>query len=150
MPSLWYCCECSFGPHNAALYVSCISCNARRCGSCREEKVQDSLHTHSSSHSCHETSPYPTAINLNTTHMPSLDTQPMLPAGIDLPQIRSLRPGLAVPPPYIALAGLQATTYSQTYMYICCNCNDGPKVYNVQPKCIECNHVACSNCVSVK
>ncbi|KAL4808720.1 hypothetical protein BDV18DRAFT_157661 [Aspergillus unguis] len=23
--------------------------------------------------------------------------------------------------------------YSNTEMYICCNCGDGPKVYNVQP-----------------
>ncbi|KAJ5913343.1 hypothetical protein N7504_002226 [Penicillium tannophilum] len=150
MPSLWYCCECSFGPHNAAIHAACISCTRRRCSSCREEKVQDSLHIHSSSHSCHETSPYPTAVNFNAAHIPSLDTRSMLPAGIDLPQIRSLRPGLAAPPTYSALGGMQATTYSQTYMYICCQCKDGPKVYNHQPRCIECQHVACSSCVSVK
>ncbi|KAF4214391.1 hypothetical protein CNMCM8980_009210 [Aspergillus fumigatiaffinis] len=40
--------------------------------------------------------------------------------------------------------------YSQTYMYICCNCGDGPKVYNVQPRCTECNHIVCSSCKPVK
>ncbi|KAF7167458.1 hypothetical protein CNMCM6106_003018 [Aspergillus hiratsukae] len=40
--------------------------------------------------------------------------------------------------------------YSQTYMYICCQCGDGPKVYNVQPRCIECQHIVCSGCKPVK
>ncbi|KAL4896093.1 hypothetical protein BDV59DRAFT_199305 [Aspergillus ambiguus] len=40
--------------------------------------------------------------------------------------------------------------YTQTYMYICCQCQDGPKVYNVQPQCVSCNHVVCSNCTYVK
>ncbi|KAL5359390.1 hypothetical protein BJX96DRAFT_174308 [Aspergillus floccosus] len=40
--------------------------------------------------------------------------------------------------------------YTQTYMYICCQCHDGPKVYNVQPQCVNCHHSACSNCTYVK
>ncbi|KAF9894579.1 hypothetical protein FE257_006465 [Aspergillus nanangensis] len=40
--------------------------------------------------------------------------------------------------------------YSQTYMYICCVCHDGPKIYNNQPRCVVCSHDACSNCQHVK
>lgn len=48
---------------------------------------------------------------------------------------------------------------SQTYFasmkpaarYICCKCGDGPKVYyDHQPLCINCNHVVCENCESVR
>ncbi|CAI7567912.1 unnamed protein product [Penicillium discolor] len=35
---------------------------------------------------------------------------------------------------------------SLTYLYICCGCGDGPKVYNHQPICVPCNHQACGNC----
>lgn len=32
------------------------------------------------------------------------------------------------------------------YVYFCCQCMDGPKVYNVQPQCLLCNHISCANC----
>lgn len=32
------------------------------------------------------------------------------------------------------------------YWYFCCQCNDGPKAYNVQPQCVICNHIACAYC----
>ncbi|OQD67779.1 hypothetical protein PENPOL_c003G04356 [Penicillium polonicum] len=35
---------------------------------------------------------------------------------------------------------------SLSYLYICCGCGDGPKVYNLQPICITCSHQACANC----
>ncbi|KAJ5814082.1 protein kinase [Penicillium pulvis] len=35
--SLWYCCQCNFGPHNKSLHMSCISCNAMQCSGCKEE-----------------------------------------------------------------------------------------------------------------
>src|SRR5271170_3480435 len=34
--------------------------------------------------------------------------------------------------------------------YTCCQCKDGPKLWELQPKCIKCDHVACKNCVKVK
>ncbi|GFF34006.1 hypothetical protein IFM61606_00491 [Aspergillus udagawae] len=37
-----------------------------------------------------------------------------------------------------------------TYMYICCQCGDGPNVYNAQPRCTHCDHIACSDCKPVK
>lgn len=36
--SLWYCCQCTFGPHNSHLYDSCVTCGEYRCPNCVEEK----------------------------------------------------------------------------------------------------------------
>ena len=149
-PTVWYCCGCSFGPFNATLDDSCMNCYRRRCSSCSVEKVADSLNTSSHAH-CHETSPYPAAVNFHRSSSPELDIKPMLPAGIDLPRVRSLRPDLAASASSFSSFGQPPVhSYGGTHMYICCHCHDGPKVYNVQPRCINCNHVACSSCVEVK
>lgn len=145
MVSLWYCCGCNFGPHNSALYDACINCGNRRCRQCVDEKVSMRLNPNSQ-----ETSPYPSVVALDTAQTLSLNTQkmsPILTADAELPQIRPLsRPGHAALPS--RLGGSQL--YSQTYMYICCKCHDGPKVHNVQPVCVVCNHKACSYCTHVK
>lgn len=149
MPIVWYCCECNFGPFNLDLYSSCINCNAKHCYRCPQEKISDALNAHSNSHCCHETSPYPSAVNINAPNTFSLDTKPMLPAGTNLPQVRSLRPGLTAPPPTFPSSGVPIQTHG-AYLYICCKCGDGPKVWDVQPQCICCEHSACSSCTYVK
>ncbi|RJE18259.1 hypothetical protein PHISCL_09405 [Aspergillus sclerotialis] len=51
----------------------------------------------------------------------------------------------------MAVSTLRGTkVYQQNYLYICCQCNDGPKLYNVQPVCIVCEHKACKWCSQVK
>lgn len=35
--SFWFCCECSFGPHNSKLYDACINCGEERCSFCEEK-----------------------------------------------------------------------------------------------------------------
>lgn len=152
MASLWYCCGCSFGPHNSALYDACISCGTMRCSMCIDEKVANRLSSHAHSHSdsgCgHTTSPYPMTVAVNSSPV-SLDTRAMPSSSVvDLPQIQPLlrqRPAA----PALPFEG-GAKIYSQTYMYICCKCQDGPKVYDVQPQCVICHHEACSSCVHVK
>jgi hypothetical protein len=37
----------------------------------------------------------------------------------------------------------------EIYLYICCQCGDGPKSVNIQPRCIGCNHEACGDCQRV-
>ncbi|PLN75476.1 hypothetical protein BDW42DRAFT_37698 [Aspergillus taichungensis] len=37
-----------------------------------------------------------------------------------------------------------------TYLYICCQCNDGPKSYRLHPVCGLCDHTVCSYCIPVK
>lgn len=146
MATNWYCCECNFGPHNSDLYVACINCSKRRCSRCLVEKAVDSLTTHNHAH-CHETSPYPSVASIDTVRPLSFMKMPTIPTP-DLPGIRPLyRPG---PAALVTPLGTTTSYYTQTFMYICCQCNDGPKVYNVQPVCVECNHAACSSCAHVK
>lgn len=151
MPTLWYCCECNFGPHNSALHDACINCGNQRCDECVDEKVSMRLNdlSNSPSHCHHETSPYPSVVAINTAHALSLDTKQIAPVRTaDLPQVRPLSgPGPAV---LASPLGGGLKLYNQTYMYVCCNCNDGPKVYDVQPVCVICHHKACSGCTQVK
>ncbi|PGH30454.1 hypothetical protein GX50_06775 [[Emmonsia] crescens] len=37
-----------------------------------------------------------------------------------------------------------------TDLYICCACGDGPKVYQNQGRCVNCNHDVCGYCTHVK
>ncbi|KAJ5573955.1 uncharacterized protein N7459_008382 [Penicillium hispanicum] len=136
MPALWYCCECNFGPHNSGLYNSCINCGEHRCPYCVEEKV-DRLSAHSHSHSTAHLCDGPDAYGVAIPTLYSVLSQTMLPAGVtNMPRTRPLAGPLRL--------------YSQTYMYICCVCGDGPKVYNVQPQCVICQHKACDCCTNVK
>ncbi|KAL2868503.1 uncharacterized protein BJX67DRAFT_42258 [Aspergillus lucknowensis] len=40
--------------------------------------------------------------------------------------------------------------YSDTTLWICCGCGDGPKVYHHQTVCVICQHVSCPDCTLVK
>ncbi|PYI08090.1 hypothetical protein BO78DRAFT_417109 [Aspergillus sclerotiicarbonarius CBS 121057] len=35
-------------------------------------------------------------------------------------------------------------------LYFCCQCGDGPKLYQNQPQCRVCHHIACSSCKPAK
>ncbi|KAJ5240988.1 uncharacterized protein N7469_002579 [Penicillium citrinum] len=149
MASLWYCCGCSFGPHNSALYDACINCGEHRCDFCNEEKTYDSdslnLHAHSQSHG---PSPYPATVQLNTARTLSHNTQSM---PIALPDLTGIRP-LSRLRPTTQTSSLRGPAHIQghTAMYICCKCNDGPKVWDIEPRCVVCNHDACGSCTNVK
>ncbi|KAB8258367.1 hypothetical protein BDV32DRAFT_125994 [Aspergillus pseudonomiae] len=49
-----------------------------------------------------------------------------------------------------SLHGLSGHVRTNGYLYICCQCNDGPKLYSNQPRCVICQHTACSDCRPVK
>ncbi|KAJ5463028.1 hypothetical protein N7475_007972 [Penicillium sp. IBT 31633x] len=148
MASLWYCCACNFGPHNSSLYDACIQCGTTRCHRCTEEKVSMSMNVHSHSHSCDPTSAYPAAIPMSSPRTPTLRTTSMPLVVPELPGLRPLRQADYTDTSPASLSGVRQ--HSETYMYICCSCNDGPKIHNHQPKCVMCGHEACSNCVYVK
>ncbi|KAL4763766.1 uncharacterized protein BDW70DRAFT_120598 [Aspergillus foveolatus] len=40
--------------------------------------------------------------------------------------------------------------FSSSSLYICCKCNDGPKVYTHNVQCVMCHHIACDLCTHVK
>ncbi|EKV12972.1 hypothetical protein PDIG_31990 [Penicillium digitatum PHI26] len=69
---------------------------------------------------------------------------------IVVPELPGLRPLSRVDCTGISAASLPGTRYNAIYMYICCSCGDGPKVYNIQPRCVVCNHTVCSKCQEVK
>ncbi|KAJ5906882.1 uncharacterized protein N7473_003798 [Penicillium subrubescens] len=152
MTTLWFCCGCNFGPFNSDLYDSCINCGKYACSMCTREKVTYNSNTHNhnhAAHGCHESSPYPSVVPIDTAHTLSLQTKTMAATGLgDLHSIRSLsrRMPLAMASPFPGAVQF----YTQTYMYICCQCGDGPKVYNNQPRCIGCDHEACGSCTQVK
>ncbi|KAJ5104938.1 hypothetical protein NUU61_002285 [Penicillium alfredii] len=155
MPSLWYCCECSFGPHNSALYDACIQCGNTRCTRCLEEKISLKMNMNNTP-CCHTTSPYPAIAALDPSRpvSPSSSPRPLLPlpSTMDLTALPHVRSSLLhEDQTRFSPASVGPThLYSQTYMYICCKCNDGPKVYNHQPRCVVCSHEACGGCTYVK
>lgn len=137
----WYCCDCQFGPHSVELHNTCIECGTMRCDDCSLEVNTSDYNT---THSCsHELPAYPSTPVQSCT-------------GTSLSQIRTMAPitNNTTFTPGLSLAqGLSSgghsgiKNYGATYMYFCCQCNDGPKVYNVQPRCVMCNHVACGHCI---
>ncbi|KAE8386330.1 hypothetical protein BDV23DRAFT_163407 [Aspergillus alliaceus] len=61
------------------------------------------------------------------------------------------RPSIShVDVPGSSLRGLSGHVKSNSYLYICCKCHDGPKLYTYQPKCVMCSHTVCSDCQYVK
>jgi hypothetical protein len=105
-------------------------------------------HSHSHSHSCDITSPYPAPVSMDSPRTSALDSRAMLPQVPELPGVRPLLRADSTGMSPLSLPGVRS--HSDTYMYICCQCHDGPKIYNHQPKCISCEHNACSNCTYVK
>ncbi|KAJ5176657.1 uncharacterized protein N7482_002534 [Penicillium canariense] len=145
MATLWYCCGCNFGPFDADLYVSCINCGKHACDSCNRVKVtMSNYNTHNQA-----LSPYPSVVAADTARTLSLETKTMAATGLgELHSIRSFRGPM--PSVLASSFGGAVQYYSETYMYICCKCHDGPKVYNVQPQCVVCHHEACGECQQVK
>ncbi|GIK00241.1 hypothetical protein Aspvir_004261 [Aspergillus viridinutans] len=104
-----------------------------------------SINISDSLHGCHDISSYH-AVTVSNRRHPHINHQ----ASLQGPSMSYE----GLPETYFAGRSGRATNmnnvYSQTYMYICCQCGDGPKVYNVQPRCTECNHIVCSSCKPVK
>ncbi|KAL2013694.1 hypothetical protein VTN00DRAFT_1219 [Thermoascus crustaceus] len=144
--ALWYCCKCNYGPHEPAIHAACIDCGAERCHLCRVEVTKTAA-----SRDCDPISPYPSA-PIFSPRNPENDVTTFASFGNGLPSVpdrlsvntvllsRSLPTEFSAP----------VRTHGPTYMYICCNCGDGPKVYKNQPRCIMCEHTACENCEQVK
>lgn len=148
MTSTWYCCGCQFGPHNGNMYDSCVNCGNKRCDQCTDEEAKKHLRDSSDSQCHHEISPWPSVVALDTARTASLadDLSPCLSEDEDLSQIRpSPRSMHTARPSRLGASQLGP----KTGLYICCKCQDGPKVYKVQPICVVCTHDACPSCTYV-
>ncbi|EFW16276.1 hypothetical protein CPSG_07326 [Coccidioides posadasii str. Silveira] len=119
----WVCCRCKFGPMSIENYPACINCQHRGAKSpcCHHECLRD----HDSYHYAAEMSSYA------AQREPEFDN----PAVISIPQMSHDRRYFRAAP---------------TYLYVCCGCGDGPKVYQLEPRCVNCSHDACPYCRYVK
>lgn len=140
MSSSWYCCDCQFGPHDFGLHSTCFQCGTMRCDDCSIETSSFDDTTHCCSH---ELPAYPSVTNSQISHGTPVTQLGAMPPTMSL--TTTFNPGLSL------FQGSGSTTsgimtHGATYMYFCCQCNDGPKVYNVQPQCVMCNHIACASC----
>ncbi|PLB45884.1 hypothetical protein P170DRAFT_254420 [Aspergillus steynii IBT 23096] len=149
MSSHWNCESCNFGPHSVELHKSCMRCGSPRTGNSSSED----MHSHHGLHMCNAMSPYPAPVhNHELSSSPLKGSSPVIKHGSSIPQ-PSLFGGDIHDRPTSNLASYStegARMHGSTFLYICCNCQDGPKTYNMQPRCVICNHVVCSNCQHVK
>ncbi|KAH8701847.1 hypothetical protein BGW36DRAFT_371678 [Talaromyces proteolyticus] len=146
--TVWYCCNCSYGPCNLELDIACPMCGTRRCDGCKIE-VMNSVY-----------STFPPA---QGPIRPSMELSQT--CNTFLPTCNSIHhsEGLSIPTfsavgrlPFIAESGT-ASAYNifghsgllrqlPNNYYYCCQCNDGPKMYDNQPQCVNCCHTICFNC----
>ncbi|EPS34830.1 hypothetical protein PDE_09794 [Penicillium oxalicum 114-2] len=152
MASMWYCCGCNFGPLDAELHDSCTNCDQTLCSRCPREESSNTYPSHHAGPR-QEMSAYPGALSMSNTVSRKCSTPPLtrVVAGTGLGELHNIR-SLSQRIPDTSCQFFQgvAQCSTQTYMYICCKCGDGPKVYNHQPKCVICNHAACGSCQNVK
>ncbi|KAF7718791.1 Uncharacterized protein PECH_005882 [Penicillium ucsense] len=148
MSSMWYCCGCNFGPIDLDLHDSCTNCDQDLCSRCPRENSSDG-HSNNNTGPSQEMSAYPCTPVLDAKSQHAVLRQVMAGTGPgELHSIPSLSRRTPIDPNALFKGVVQC--YSQTYMWICCMCGDGPKVYNHQSKCVMCNHEACSSCQNVK
>ena len=140
----WYCCDCQSGPHNLDLHSACLDCGSMRCDDCSivptsSDNRNETVTMHSCSHELPAFASAPSH-NCHGTALPPLrpSSPAMNPSTLDYGLSLPHGAGATVP---------GAKQHGTTYMYFCCKCNDGPKVYNVQPRCVICEHVSCDQCV---
>ncbi|RWQ96065.1 hypothetical protein C8Q69DRAFT_230260 [Paecilomyces variotii] len=161
----WYCCKCSFGPHNMALHTACISCGHPACEHCTYEDADADITLRGSE----PISPYPCGPIPSSPEMPqdgvhlsnsemalSIPSAPMPVQSLSAvgPNFSRIQHGSFTRELSTALIGSPGMSRTDApvdgYLYICCQCGDGPKVYDVQPRCVTCNHSACSRCTHVR
>jgi hypothetical protein len=159
MPStkVWYCCDCGFGPWNESIDYFCPNCQARRCSNCKASKISNRYNYGLPGEP--EVNPFPevftaAGFDTNTSSRP-----------FNLPQIHHEKISETLRPPRILPTyfgtGHQHSTdrpsisdifqyggliNSHPNAYYCCSCNDGPKLYENQPRCVNCSHFVCSHC----
>jgi hypothetical protein len=142
--AVWYCCRCHFGPLNVSNDVACPNCDRKRCPDCPVQMA----YAKKALGGDEGTSPYPGVPGI-------FDPERQHYAAISSPSRSGLSLTASPSLHLTASAGINrqrggtVTCPSKTYIYICCQCNDGPKVYNHQVMCVNCDHLICDSCVEV-
>lgn len=149
--SVWYCCKCNLGPWNVMLDDYCPSCSAVRCCDCLMESVD--MHTAFQTLSHRQQSPMSIGNPHACNKLASCETLRNRSDSLERASISSMTP--------IARPLLREPHAMDTYnifnyggllrqmpsnYYYCCQCNDGPKMYENQPMCVSCCHTICHDC----
>jgi hypothetical protein len=164
MPSttVWYCCSCGFGPCNESIDYFCPNCQERRCNGCKTSRISNRYNYRLPGEA--EINPYPEAFaavsfTANTYNI-TTSLRPFTPPHQHLERASLALTPTQVPPTCLRTAHQHSTDSpsigeifqhgglknSHPNAYYCCNCNDGPKLYDNQPRCVSCSHVCCSYC----
>ncbi|OJJ48354.1 hypothetical protein ASPZODRAFT_14495 [Penicilliopsis zonata CBS 506.65] len=150
--TFWYCCHCDYGPHELR-YDHCVDCHRKRCGNCRVQKTQTGTDNH---HSHDAVSPCPSAVlDMGHSHFEhglkdSTSSPKAVPDDVFRPSARGPLVNDLAQANFMELVAPSAHVCSTTYLYFCCECGDGPKVYDHQQRCVICDHVACEYCKPFK
>lgn len=152
----WYCCHCKMGPNSPDIDLSCPSCYHPRCYDCPQEMA--------STYSDAEQSLYPGSLQspiISHHHTCETSDQKNGPPPLS-PSVFGFH-GLSRPPSSTTRSLEMHPTCASDHLdirhhggilnqrptataYYCCQCSDGPKLYEVQPVCINCSHHACGSC----
>ncbi|PYH84732.1 hypothetical protein BO82DRAFT_389762 [Aspergillus uvarum CBS 121591] len=137
MPGFWTCCTCLHGLHQIDIHTECLQCGHQRCPSCPVDNRDADM----SLHSCHEMSPYPsTPAHSACAHSLDAPRHRHVPSMMDcrnpIPQPLSVFGD--VRRPFLQdLAGQRLPedrAQTRGNLYFCCQCGDGPKLYQNQPR----------------
>lgn len=162
MPShpVWYCCHCNYGPLNVSIDLYCASCGEARCDNCVYQMASSRRTVYFSN-----MDPQSTAMLMaRETHpaaiVPELDITPPPPPPPAGPMAPSSASMTTKPGTFPSLVPESTTQHHAMLLhqpghlrqrptsdaYYCCKCNDGPKLYSIQPQCVQCGHQACAFC----
>lgn len=131
----WTCGVCGFGPMKISIYPSCISCGHRACACCAYDSFDSAaLHTESFS-ACENSLAEMDCSHSNDCHYHTCTTPSLPLPGATMETLRDFS---------------GPTVKCATDLYICCSCGDGPKIYQNQGRCVNCNHDVCGYCTHVK
>jgi hypothetical protein len=154
---IWYCCACNFGPNNFDIDLNCPSCYTRRCHGCTLEMASHSYHAGTSPYPgvpqlliltnaghthCGETSNRPSGGTLSSSPS-SFCGRPPVPSSAGDPDMHQA--SIADSHDLLQHGGIMNQRPSGAGYY-CCQCKDGPKLWEVQPVCVNCSHYVCPSC----
>ena len=141
--NIWYCSHCQQGLMTCGIDLHCAWCSKRIDGYAIYGKTTNSA-SYSSEGILGERYPegsfgsrlLPYPYHLDTTHVNDC-------SGEYYYAIREVKPASTVPtlPPIY-----QPATYGPAQFWWCCHCKDGPKSTTLEPRCVACQHSACSYC----
>lgn len=143
MPSpiaVWFCCQCLFGPNNVSIDLHCPSCGETRCYMCNCDYgyPKDNL----------TMSQYPATKNAMNTDYPDTDPDHCSTDTRYCHKSHSQSDIHDTSPTNKCAYGDDYDGYGpKTYYYYCCQCNNGPKIWNHEIICIDCHHEACAYCL---